>query len=299
MVEIAQLFELGLTRHGVRRRLESGFLTRLHRGVYAVGHLALTARSRDLAAVFACGPQALLSHRSAGPLWGVTRSSSPRIEVTVPRTVKTKAGITVHSTRVLAAEDRAVVDGIPVTSVARTIVDLAEVLDDAGLMRAINQAELLHLFDLTAIEATMARLSGRRGRHRMQRVLARPDPASRGARTMRRILATYRPEPTFTRSDGERRLLALCREHGLPAPRANTWLGEQEVDLYWPDARVAVEFDGREVHGTTKAFHEDRRRDRVLAARGIQVVRVTAQDFGDTAALAAELLAIRADRLRR
>ena len=282
MVEIAQLFDLGLTRHGVRRRLESGFLTRLHRGVYAVGHLALTAHSRDLAAVFACGPQALLSHRSAGPLWGVTRSSSPRIEVTVPRTVKTKAGITVHSTRVLAAEDRAVVDGIPVTSVARTIVDLAEVLDDAGLMRAINQAELLHLFDLTAIEATMARLSGRRGRHRM-----------------RRVLATYRPEPTFTRSDGERRLLALCREHGLPAPRANTWLGEQEVDLYWPDARVAVEFDGREVHGTTKAFHEDRRRDRALAARGVQVVRVTAQDLGDTAALAAELQTIRADRLRR
>ena len=250
--------------------------------MYAVGHLALTSSSRDLAAVLACGPQALLSHRSAGPRWEITRSSSPRIEVTVPRTVKTKAGITIHSTRVLDPDDRTLIDGIPVTSLARTIVDLAEVLDDAGLMRAISQAELLHLFDLAAVEATMARLPGRRGRHRI-----------------RRVLAAYRPEPTFTRSDGERRLLALCRDHDLPTPQANTWLGEQEVDLFWPDARLAVEFDGREVHGTTRAFHEDRRRDRALAARGIQVARVTARDLDDTTALAAELKAIRADRLRR
>ena len=182
----------------------------------------------------------------------------------------------------LDPEDRALIDGIPVTSVARTLVDLAEVLDDARYAAAINQAELLHLFDLAAIEATMARLPGRRGRHRI-----------------RRVLAAYRPEPAFTRSDGERRLLVLCREHGLPAPLANTWLGEQEVDLYWPDARLAVEFDGREVHGTTKAFHEDRRRDRALAARGVQVARVTARDLADAATLAGELRAIRADRLRR
>lgn len=282
IVAIAQLLDLGLTKQGIRRRLESGFLHRLHRGVYAVGHLALTASSRDLAAVFACGPRALLSHRSAGQLWGILKSSSPRIEVTAPRGIKAKPGITLHVSRVLEDPDRGLIDAIPVTSLARTLVDLAEVLDDARLTSAVNEAELLRLFDLIAVEATMARLPGRRGRRRM-----------------RRVLASYQPEPRLTRSTGERRLLALCRDHDLPTPQGNTWLGEHEVDLYWPDARLAVEFDGREVHGTTQAFYEDRRRDRALAAQGVQVTRVTRRDLDDEAALARELRRIREQRLSR
>jgi hypothetical protein len=263
--------------------VESGFLHRLYRGVYAVGHLALSARSHELAAVMACGPRALLSHRSAGRLWGIVRSSSPRIEVTAPFGIKPKRGITLHSSRVLDDDqDRALIDAIPVTTLARTLVDLAEVLDEARLCDALNEAELLRLFDLPAVEATMTRLSGRRGRHRL-----------------RRVLAAYRPEGSFTRSEGERRVLALCRDHGLPAPQANAWLGAHEVDLYWADAELALEFDGREVHGTTQSFYEDRRRDRALAARGIQVTRVTERDLENAAGLARELKQIRADRLRR
>ena len=202
--------------------------------------------------------------------------------MTAPRGIKAKPGITLHVSRVLEDPDRAVIDAIPVTSLARTLVDLAEVLDDARLTGAVNEAELLRLFDLTAVEATMARLPGRHGQHRM-----------------RRVLAAYRPEPRFTRSTGERRLLALCRDHGLPTAQANIFLGEHEVDLYWPDARLAIEFDGRATHGTTAAFYEDRRRDRRFAAHGIQVLRVTAHDLDDEAALAAELRGIREQRLRR
>ena len=281
VIAIAQLLRLGLTKDGIRRRIESGFLHRLWRGVYAVGHLALTPRSRELAAVFACGPSALLSHRSAGRLWGVLKSSSPRIEVTAPRGIKSKAGITVRASRVLDRDaDRAVIDAIPVTSLARTLVDLAEVLDDARLSDAINEAEILQLFDLTALEAAIARVPGRRGRH-----------------GLRRVLAAYRPEPRLLRNDHERRLLSICRRHGLPEPDTNVVVLGREVDLLWPRAGLVVEYDGVATHSTHRAFHADRRRDRALAAAGFHVVRVTWPDIsGDGSALAAELRAILAAR---
>lgn len=96
-----------------------------------------------------------------------------------------------------------------------------------------------------------------------------------------------------------RRMLALCREHGLPEPRANLFVAGHEVDLYWPDARLAVEVDSERAHGTTGAFHEDRHRDRIFAAEGIQVARVTWHDLDDDAALADELRRIRERRLRQ
>jgi very-short-patch-repair endonuclease len=281
VVSAAQLRALGLTARGIEVRLRARRLFRLHRGVYAVGHTALTSPGRDLAAVLACGPGALLSHRSAARRWGLLRSSSPRIEVTAPRARKPRPGIVVHRSRSLVPDDAATVDGIPVTGVARTLVDLAEVVDAGRLERALNEAEVLQLFDLDALLATLERLHGRRG-----------------ARRVRRALAAYIPEPRFTRGEAERRFLRLCSEHGLPAPETNTWIGEQEVDAYWPDARLAVEVDSRIYHATSRAFEEDRRRDRGLAALGIQVNRVTWRDMRDGARLAAELGAIRARRLR-
>jgi very-short-patch-repair endonuclease len=244
--------------------------------VYAVGHLGLTVDSRRMAAVLACGRGALLSHRAAGALQALL-PSSPQFDVTVPGGGRSRAGIVVHRSRCLHDEDRDAVRGIPVTSVARTIVDLAEVLDEDRLAKAIREAEIRRTFDLVAIERVLARVAGRAGRHRLTKVLA-----------------AYRSDQHFTRSVAERRFLELCERHDLPPPAMNTWVGGHEVDAYWEDVGVVVELDGHEVHGTREAFHRDRKRDRALAADRIRVVRVTWLDLRDEARLAKELRAIRA-----
>jgi hypothetical protein len=276
VVSKRQLGELGFTKDAVRRRVERKQLLGLHDGVFAVGHAALTVDSRRLAAVLACGPKALLSHRAAASAQGLL-SSSPQFDVTVPRGTRPKPGIVIHRSRLIHPEDRSTVRGIPVTSVARTLVDLADVLSEERLAKSVHEAEVLRVLDLHAIERTLARLPGRTGRHRL-----------------RRVLVAYRPDPHFTRSRAERRFLALCERHDLPAPHTNLWIAGYEVDAYWPDMKLAVEIDGGEAHHTRAAFHEDRTRDRRLAAEGIQVVRVTWPDFDGEARLAAELRAIRA-----
>jgi len=193
-----------------------------------------------------------------------------------------REGITVHRSRRLHADDRAVVDAISVTSVARTIVDLADVLSERRFADVVHEAEVLRLFDLRRVEEALGRASGRAGRHRLRRVLAGWDDG-----------------PAFTRNDAERRVLELSRSHGLPTPQVNVLVAKYEVDFFWPDAGLAVEFDGAATHHTRRAFHRDRQRDRDLASQGIQVVRVTSRDLrGDSAALARELAAILARRHR-
>ena len=275
-MSVGQLRELGLTKHAVRRRVEHRRLQRLYPGVYAVGHDALTPDSRRLAAVLACGPGALLSHRAAGAAQGLL-SSAPQFEVTVPHGRKSKPGIVIHRSRLIHPDDRSSVRGIPVTSVARTLVDLADVLSEERLARAVHEAEVQRVFDLGALEAVAARLPGRRGRHKLSRVLA-----------------AYQPEPHFLRSEAERRFKRLCERHSLPRPRFNVYIAGQELDVWWEDVQIAVEIDGAEVHHTRRAFQEDRARDRRLAAQAIRVVRVTSRDLEDDARLAAELRAIRA-----
>jgi hypothetical protein len=228
-----QLVDLGLTNRAVQGRVRAEHLHGLHRGVYAVGHPGLTPRGRELAAVFARGPAALLSHRSAARLWELLRSASARIEVTAPRTREPRSGLTVHTSRVLAAEDRCVIDAIPVTSLARTIVDLAEVLTDPRLARAVHEAEVRKLFDLAAVERALERVPGRRGRPRLLRVLA-----------------AYRPEDHELASKAERRFGAICREHGPPQPRRIQIAG-YEADFYWPEARLAARSTAR--RSTTRA----------------------------------------------
>jgi very-short-patch-repair endonuclease len=262
VVSTEQLREAGLTGPAIRRRVQANRLYPLHRGVYAVGHEALTWRSRLIAAVFACGAGAVASHRAAGALHGLI--ASQRIEVTAARGCKAKPGITVHRPRHLDEGDRTVVDGIPVTTVARTLVDLADVERAERLAKAVDQAEVLRVFDLRALE-TAAERAGRRG----------------GRGRLAAVLAAYQPEPAFLRSEAERRLKELCRRHDLPQPQFNVWLETQEVDAYWPQARLVLEVDGAEAHGTTYAFRADRRRDRALARRGIRVVRATWWDLND------------------
>jgi very-short-patch-repair endonuclease len=250
----------GLSRREIERRLEAGWLIRLYEGVYAVGHTGLKDKSHLIAAVYACGEEALASHRAAGRLWGILRSGPP-IEVTGPRSRVPGKGFLLHRSRRIHEEDRALIDAIPVTSLARTLVDLADVLPEEQLANAVHEAEVLRLFDLTEVQRVLERLPGRRGRHKLTRVLT-----------------AYKDVQPFTRNRAERLVLQMCEEYGLPTPRTNTWVGSQEVDFYWPEAKLALEFDGGAVHRTTRAFHEDRKRDRALAARGIHVVRATAKD---------------------
>jgi very-short-patch-repair endonuclease len=271
----------GLTRQGTRRRVEAGRLIRLYDGVYAVGHTALTNHSCLIAAVFSCGPEALASHRAAGRLWGILRGAQP-IEVTAARSRAPRQGITLHRSRLIHDEDRAGQQGIPVTSLARTLVDLAEVLPEQRLADAVHEAEVLRLFDLRKVQRVRERLPGRKGRHKL-----------------RRVLAAYKDVQPFSRNRAERLVLEVCEKHGLPTPRANTWIEEFEVDFYWPEEGLVLEFDGGAVHRTTRAFHEDRRRDRALAARGIHVVRATGPDLASGARLARELEKILAVRRPR
>jgi very-short-patch-repair endonuclease len=274
-----QLRKAGLTKQGIRRRVEAGWLVPKYHGVYAVGHTALTDRSHLIAAVYAAGEEALAGYRAAGGLWGILRGWQP-IEVTAPRSRVSGKGFTLHRSRLIHPEDRALIDNIPVTSLARTLVDLADVLSEERLADAVHEAEIRGLFDLKKVERVLARLPGRKGRHKLKRVLS-----------------AYRDVQPFVRSRAERRVLAMCEQHGLPRPQVNSWIGRYEVDFVWPDANLALEFDGGAVHRTTKAFYEDRKRDRFLAAQGIHVVRATDRD--EPAALASELQQILAVRRHR
>lgn len=260
VVSIAQLRALGLSDKGVERLRAKHHLHRLYRGVYAVGHTALTRRGRELAAVLACGRGASLSHLSAGFAWHLVKRPAREIHVSCRRSRPPGPAVVVHRSR-LDSVDSVQLDGVPVTTVARTLLDLADLLTETRLAGAIEEAETKRVFDLRELDAAQARAPHRLGRHKLQRVLER-----------------WRPPP-FTRAKSERLFLALCKRYELPRPVVNSWIGEQEVDFYWERQRVAVEVDGSGTHLTRKAFEEDRRRDRRLAVMGIQVLRVTWYDL--------------------
>jgi very-short-patch-repair endonuclease len=279
IVKSKQVREAGLSKRAIERRIEAGWLVPQYSGVYAVGHSALTPHSLLIAAVYACGDEALASHRAAAGLWGILRGTQP-LEVTAPRGCKPKAGFILHRSRLIHPEDRALIHNIPVTSLARTIVDCADVLPERRLGDVVHESEVRGLFDLAQVERVLDRLPGRKGRHKLARVLS-----------------AYGDVQPFTRSRAERFVFGMCNEHGLPTPRVNTWVGSHEVDFYWPEAGLVLEFDGGAVHRTTRAFYDDRQRDRTLAAQGIHVVRATDRD--EPSALASELQQILAVRTRR
>jgi hypothetical protein len=257
-----QLIAGGLSRSAIQRLIGAGWLHRLYVGVYAVGHDRLSWHGRCLAAVFACGPGAVLSHRSAGALWAIRPTSSPRLDVTLLRPRKGPRGLCAHHVRSLHAEDRAERDGIPLTSVARTLLHLAEVVPPRELIRAVEQAERLGLFDLDAV----GRLIGRsRGRH--------------GIGPLRAAIAAVEGEPPRVNSDWERDLLDFCDDHDLPRPELNVIVEGYEVDALWSDAKLIVELDSWDHHRSRRAFEEDRRRDAALQLAGYVVLRITWRRF--------------------
>jgi uncharacterized protein DUF559 len=257
VVAFRQFLELGLGADAVQHRLSSGALHPVHQGVYAVGHPRLSLEGRWMAAVLACGRSALLSHRDAAQLWGLLRGAGRRIDVTTARRCRGRPRIALHRSRRIHPDDRAVRDGIPVTSVARTLLDLAEVVTRWRLARAIEEAERRGVFDLGAVDRLIARSTGRHG-----------------LRPLTNALARYRPAP-FTRSELERRFVELCRRAGLPEPSANLWIAGGEADMAWPERRLVVELDTQAHHATEAAFERDRQRDGALQLAGYRVLRVT------------------------
>jgi hypothetical protein len=256
-----QLEEIGLSRQMIKTRIAHGGLNRLHRGVYAVGHRALTVESRWMAAVLAHGPHTVLSHRSAGQLWGIFPRSRIAPEVTSPGSQKTKKWIVAHR-GVLLRDEVVRVLGIPVTSVPRTMFDLAATRSEREVERAWNEMEVRGFRDRLSVPHLLKRYPGRKG----SLVLAR--------------LAERKEAPVgITRNDLEEAFLGLIDRFGLPRPRMNAPLAVRErfyeIDCLWEDRRVAIELDGGAVHKTTKAFHDDRERDRILTAEGFTTARIT------------------------
>ena len=270
-----QLIDAGLGRGAIAHRIRIGWLHRMHRGVFAVGHPPLTREARWMGGVLACGEGAGLSHACATALWEIRPYTGIYIDVTVPSRAgrASRDRIRLHRSSTLSADDVTTHRGIPVTTIARTLLDVAATLRAPSLARTIEQTEIARLFDLKKVEETLAR-----------------HPHHPAAKRLRHALALYRDDE-FSRSELERDFLALCDVHGIPRPLVNRIVEGKEVDFFWSDQRVIGETDGRETHFTLAAFEGDRARDTRLVALGYRVLRFTERQIRYDGATVAERVA--------
>jgi very-short-patch-repair endonuclease len=253
-----QLLAVGLGRGAIAGRLASGRLHRIHLGVFLVGHPVAPPLARELGAVLACGPDAVLSHRSAARLWSVLPDGQGDLDVTVPtRSRRHRPGVRVHRVRRLDACDVSRQHDIPVTTPARMLLDLAGSGSDRELERALAEAEVLGLVTRETVLGALARARGRSGAARLPALVRRGDG------------------PSLTRSEAERRVLDLVRAARLPVPRTNVRVRGHEVDFHWRSERLVLEVDGYAYHRFRAAFERDRQRDAELGAAGLRVLRVT------------------------
>ncbi len=251
-----QLLEAGVAPDAIDRRLKRGRLRRIHRGVYLCGPV-MPPNGREMAAVLACGPTAVLSHGSAANLWGLLpRERGARVEVIDRGGDHRRPNLRIYHIRTLHDDEVTRRDGIPITTPARTLYDLAGRTPARMLERALAEGFARRLTSAAQLEETLSRHAGRAGAAALRALLEQGSPA-------------------LTRSEAEERFLALVREGQLDAPEANVLLEGYEVDFLWPKQRLVVEIDGRAFHTAPRAFEGDRRRDAVLAAAGLRVVRVT------------------------
>lgn len=258
VVSTGQLLRLGHSRAGIRRAVLAGRLHRIHHSVYAVGHRNLSLHGRCMAGVLTCGPGAVLSHHSAAWAWGIARWSPVPIHATGPIARAGRLPVQIHRARRLAGEDRDVREGLPVTAVPRTMLDLAATVSADRLRRLLERCDEMRLLGFGEVGDLLERSRGHHGRGRL-----------------RDAVAFYRPT-SFTRSRLEARFLELCLAAGLPQPRMNFVEAGYELDAYWPAVRFAVELDAFETHGSRAAFERDRERQEELLLAGITVTRLTA-----------------------
>jgi very-short-patch-repair endonuclease len=254
----SQLLHAGLTAEGIKRRVYTGRLHRLHRGVFAVGHRVLTLEGRWMAAVLACGPTAALSHRTAAAAWDLCRAGGP-VHVTLAGSAGRKAptGVRLHRSRTLTAAQLSSYRGIPVTTPARTIIDLARATRHDELERIIDLADQRGLVDFRELKAARST-------------------------SLKAVLRRYAPAPT--RSKLERDFLRLCDDHGIKRPEVNAYIEGYLVDFVWRERRLIAEVDGYRYHRAPSRFEADRERDVVLATRGWGVRRFSYRQVTERAA---------------
>lgn len=254
-----QLRELGFGDEAIKTRLAYGWFAHIHEEVYAVGYSRLNPRSYWWAAVLAYGPGTVLSHRSAAVLWGLRRRRTGPVHVNAflgRQGIRRRSGIWLHRCK-LQAEETTSHEGIPVTRVARTLFDLAEVVPWDHLKKAAEEADRLNLLRLRELEEVCERGRGRRA-----------------LRPVRHLIAELRP-PDEGRSPLETRFAAFVHVHNLPTPFQNVEVLGHEVDALWPAAKLIVELDSWEYHGHRSAFERDRARDPKLMIAGYRTIRVT------------------------
>lgn len=256
-----QLLDAGLSGKAIDHRRTKGRLHPVHRGVYAVGRAELTRHGRWMAAVLACGADAVLSHASAGALYELS-DLERRISISLPsRRRIVRPGIEIHRVD-LDGSDTWVRDRIPVTSPSRTIADLASVLDTQQLARAVKEADVRGLVSPPALRSYASRHPGRPGVPALRDLL---DPL------------TFR----LTDSVLEQRFLRLVRRAGLPLPETGVRLNGFTVDFYWLELGLVVETDGLTYHRTELQQARDRRRDRAHAEAGLTTLRFTHREVAD------------------
>lgn len=259
VVSRSQLLRAGVPEHAIDYRMRKGRLRRLHRGVYGMG--PVPARyEREAAAVFACGDGAVLSHRTASALWELT-PAPPRtalIDVASSRRLRgPRYGVRLHLAGGLSPDEIGHRHGMPLTTPARTLLDLAACGARVEIERALARGERTRALTHDVIETLLARHPGRPGAPMLRALLRAPGG------------------PALTRSEAESRFLELVRKASVPDPEANGMVEGLEVDFAWRKERLVVEIDGYAHHADRAAFERDRRRDGVLAAAGFRVIRVT------------------------
>jgi very-short-patch-repair endonuclease len=265
----AQLVALGVSEAAIDGRVKRGRLHRVHQAVYVVGYPTLTRNGRFMAAVLACGERAALSHFSAAVLWAMLNDGGGAIHVTAEAR-RRRPGLVLHEAALDAEEVRRRA-GIPVTSPARTLIDLADVAPRRTLERAIDEAEYLRL-DCTG-------LAPRQGR--------------RGTGVLSSVLAVHRPGATRTKSHLEELFIAMCDRYQLPRPEVNIYIEGYECDFVWREQRLIVETDGGAAHGTTRAMTRDPLRDGDLMIAGWRVWRISYERLlHDPDAIAEQLIGL-------
>jgi very-short-patch-repair endonuclease len=264
VVALEQLERLGLSRRAIHDRERAGRLHRIHQSVYSLTPSVMTERGKFTAAVLACGPEAVLSHRSAAYLWGLADEWSEPIDVTAPnRRGRSPDGVAAHRDGSLQPIDKTTLYGIPCTAVERTILDFAGVEPDWRVRKVVAQAEVLRILDKPKLRALLKRSRRRRGVARLRLILDSIDPQTKR-----------------TRSELERLFLEMCRKRSIPEPEVNVWLPapdgrHYQADFLWRDSKLIIEADSRRFHDTDSAFVDDRKRQQQLELAGWRVSRCT------------------------
>jgi very-short-patch-repair endonuclease len=252
-----QLNDLGYSDATIKRAVESGRLHAWHRRVFAVGHQGLSPHGLCMAAILFRGSGALISYQSAIWLWGFEKKLEIPVHVSVRWRGHAKDAIGLHHCPAIRDEDVAETERLPVTSVPRALLDYASEAKTIRLERAIDRADRLDLLDLAAIDRITEEVRGHRGR-----------------RPLLQAMTIYR-EKGFTRSGGEKRMLAALADNGVRRPAVNNFIEGYELDFYWEDERFAVELDSWEYHRGQRSFEEDNKRQEELAMSGIETIRIT------------------------